>query len=87
MSKMVVFVLEKKYFYTDTEKESLVKPKITFLALRRQICLEVFTFRSQSLNIDRIKFCLILGLFRNREGTGWNKNSDEFEYLSEGRKG
>lgn len=81
--KMVVFLPEKKVFYTDMEKESLLKPKITFLVLRRQICLEVFTFRSQSLNIDRIKFWFILGLCRNREGTGWNKKSGEFLCLQE----
>lgn len=38
---MVVLVLEKRYFYTDMEKESLLKLKITFLALGSQICLEV----------------------------------------------
>lgn len=86
VSKMV-FVLEKWYFYTDSEKELLLKPKITFTPLR-QICLEDSTFRSQSLNIDRIKFWLILGLFRNREGPGWNKkNSGEFESLPIGKKG
>lgn len=85
-SKMV-FVLEKRYFYTDTEKEYLLKPKITFLPLRGQIHLEVFTFRGQSLNIDSFKFWVILWLFRNWEGTGWNKESAEFESPSIGKKG
>lgn len=79
--------LGKCYFYTETEKEPLLKPKITFLPLKNQICLEIFTFRSQSLNIDRIKFWLILGLFRNREGIGWNKKSGEFESLPAEKKG